>query len=120
MEDHATAGRPTSEPPGDQVPVGCPECNGPIYMVKNGELAQFQCFVGHRYSPESLSEQHAEALERALWTAIRKLKERVVLHQNLMEKKRNKGEEELFKRLEESVATAKEDLKLLREVLDRI
>ena len=121
MEDQATADRPTSEPPGEQIPVTCPECNGPLYEAKDGELAHFQCFVGHRFSPESLTEQHSEALERALWTAIRKLKERVVLHQNLIErKKRNKGEEELRKRLEESVATSERDLKLLREVLDRI
>jgi two-component system chemotaxis response regulator CheB len=119
MGDQATADHPTSEP-GDQVPVTCPECNGPLYEIKDGEIVHFECFVGHRFSPESLSEEHAEALERALWTAIRKLKERVVLHQNLMEQKRNKGEQELFKRLEESVATAKNDMKLLREILDRI
>src|SRR5215471_4993714 len=106
MEDQATADRPTSEPPGDQIPVTCPECNGPLYEVKEGDLANFQCFVGHRFSPESLSEQHTEALERALWTAIRKLKERVVLHEQLVERQRNKGEEELRKRLEESVTMA--------------
>ena len=121
MEDQATADRPESEPPGDQIPVACPECNGPLYEVKEGELAHFQCFIGHRFSPESLGEQHTEALERALWTAIRKLKERVVLHKNLVERrKRNKGEDELRKRLEDSVATAESDLKLLREILERI
>ena len=120
MEDQATADHPTTESPGDQIPVNCPECNGPLYEIKEGELAQFECFVGHRFSPESLGEEHAEALERALWTAIRKLKELVVLHERLLEKKRNKGEQELFKRLEESVATAKKDLKLLRDILDRI
>jgi two-component system, chemotaxis family, protein-glutamate methylesterase/glutaminase len=120
MEDQATVDRPTSEPPGDQIPVACPECNGPLYEVKNGELANFECFVGHRFSPESLSDQHAEALERALWTTIRKLKERMVLHKQLVERKRNKGEEELKKRLEESVVTAKHDLKLLHEILERI
>jgi len=46
--------------------------------------------------PKSLSEQNAEALERALWTAIRKLKERVVPHKELVEsRKRNKGEDRL-------------------------
>jgi hypothetical protein len=44
-----------------------------------------------------------------------------VLHKELVErKKRNKGEDELMKRLEESVTTAESDLKLLREVLERI
>jgi two-component system chemotaxis response regulator CheB len=120
MEDEATAYRPTSEPPGDQIPVACPECNGPIYEIRDGKLAHFECFVGHRFSPESLSDQHTDALERALWTAARTLKERVVLHEKLAERKRNKGEEELRKRLDESVATAKNDLQLLREILDRI
>src|SRR5262245_35480223 len=120
MEDQATADHPTTEPPGDQIPLTCPECNGPMYEVKDGELVQFECFVGHRFSPESLGEEHTEALERALWTAIRKLKERVVLHQRLLKQKRNKGEQELFNRLEESVTTANKDLKLLRDVLDRI
>jgi hypothetical protein len=78
-------------------------------------------FVGHRFSPESLSEQHTEALERALWTAIHKLRERVVLRQRLLERRNpNKGEQELQKRLEESVITAERDLKLLREILERI
>ncbi len=121
MEKQATAERPTSQPPGEQIPLSCPECNGPIYQVNEGELARFQCFVGHAFSPESLSEEHTEALERALWTATRKLKERVVLHQKLLErKKRNNGEEELRSRLEESVTTAEKDVKLLREILDRI
>jgi hypothetical protein len=78
-------------------------------------------FLPHRFSPKSVGEQHTEALERALWTAIRKLKERVVLHKDLVERRmRNKGEDELKKRLQESVATAGNDLKLLREILERI
>src|SRR5205085_1624811 len=95
-EDHATADNATSQPPGEQIPLSCPECSGPLFEVKEGELARFQCFVGHAYSPESLSEEHTEALERALWTATRRLKERVVVHEQLIKrKKRNKGEDEL-------------------------
>ena len=120
VESKAATDQPAGEPPGDQIPVACPECNGPLYEVKDGELALYQCFVGHRFSPESLGEQHTEALERALWTASRKLKERIVLHERLAERKRNKGEDELLRRLEESVISAREDLKLLREILDRL
>ena len=121
MEDQATADNPTSQPPGEQIPVSCPECNGPLFETKEGELARFQCFVGHAYSPQSLSEEHTEALERALWTATRKLKERVVLHEELIKRKqRNKGENEMIHRPQESVATAEQDLKILRDILDRI
>jgi len=91
-----------------------------MYEVREGQLARFQCFVGHAFSPESLSEQHSNALERALWTAMRALKERTVLHKKLVHRKRNKAEEELRKRFEESIETAERDMKLLREILDRI
>src|SRR5206468_12340541 len=102
---------------GEQIPVSCPECNGPLYEVREGGLAHFQCFVGHAFSPESLSEQHTDAFERALWTAIRKLKERIVLHEKLITReKRNKGEAELLDRLHESTMTAESDIKLLREL----
>jgi two-component system, chemotaxis family, protein-glutamate methylesterase/glutaminase len=120
MDKRATVQDPTSEPPGRQVPLACPECNGPMYELKEGELAHFQCFVGHAFSPESLSDQHTDALERALWTAMRTLKERTAFHKKLIERKRNKGEEKLMGRLEESLQTAEKDLKLLREILDRI
>src|SRR6476646_9097855 len=70
---------------------------------------------------EKPERKYAEALERALWKAIRKLKERVVLHKELVERRKwNEGEDALKKRLEESVATAGNDLKLLREILERI
>jgi hypothetical protein len=35
-------------------------------------------------------------------------------------RKSNKGEDELFKRLEESLTTAQADIELLREILNRI
>jgi two-component system chemotaxis response regulator CheB len=120
MEEQAKVEQPAGEPPGGQIPLACPECDGPLYELKDGELAHFQCFVGHQFSPESLSEQHTEALERALWTATRKLKERLVMHKHLVERKRNNGEEDLRKRLEESIASAEQDITLLREILDRI
>jgi len=43
-----------------------------------------------------------------------------VLHQRLLEQKRNKGGQELFKRLAESATAAEKDVKLLRDILDRI
>jgi two-component system, chemotaxis family, protein-glutamate methylesterase/glutaminase len=110
-----------SEPPGSRIPLSCPECNGPMYQVNEGQIARFECFVGHAFSSDSLSEKHSEALERALWTAMRRLKERTVLYQRLIENhKRNNGEDELLQRLEETISAAEEDIKLLREILDRM
>jgi two-component system, chemotaxis family, protein-glutamate methylesterase/glutaminase len=73
----------------------CPECDGVLTETKttNGEPV-FTCLVGHRFSWESLTEDQTEAMERALWTAIRALSERAQIASRLMQeakRRRNRG-----------------------------
>ena len=42
-----------------------------FYETREGKLIKFNCQIGHSFSPESLTEAHTDALERALWIAIR-------------------------------------------------
>lgn len=65
----------------------CPECNGPLWETKAGPSLQFRCHVGHAYSPDSLLADHADGLERALWSAIRTFDERAALLRRLGERK---------------------------------
>lgn len=109
------------QPEAEFVPLACPECNGPLYEVREGEMAKFNCKVGHSFTPEGLSVAHSEALERALWTAMRVMNERIAMHRKLMERRsRNKSEITLLKRLEESVGTAEQDVEMLREIVERL
>jgi two-component system chemotaxis response regulator CheB len=61
----------------------CPECNGTLWEVREGELLRFRCRVGHAYGTESLLAAKNDELESALWTALRTLEERAALHQRL-------------------------------------
>jgi len=65
----------------------CPECNGPLWETKGGSSLQFRCHVGHAYSPDSLMADHADGLERALWSAVRTFDERAGLLRRLGERK---------------------------------
>lgn len=67
----------------------CPECNGPLWETKAGASLQFRCHVGHAYSPDSLLADHADGLERALWSAVRTFDERAALLHRLGERKYN-------------------------------
>jgi two-component system, chemotaxis family, protein-glutamate methylesterase/glutaminase len=110
-----------STPPAEtQISLVCPDCGGTLYEQKEGGIARFMCHVGHSYSPASLTEAHKEALERALWTAVRTLHERVTTHRQFLRRQRNPGEEELFRRFEESAKSAERDVELLREIISRI
>ncbi|HSH40190.1 MAG TPA: hypothetical protein VK993_15560, partial [Chthoniobacterales bacterium] len=108
-------------PPSEsQISLVCPECGGTLYEQKDGEIVHFRYHVGHSFSPETLSEAHKEALERALWTAVRSLNERVTMHRQFLHRQRSAGEEILSKRFEESVAAAERDVELLREIISRV
>jgi two-component system chemotaxis response regulator CheB len=54
----------------------CPECSGPLYAARENKSQTFDCLVGHRWSPQSLFEEQAASVERALWLAVRALEQR--------------------------------------------
>src|SRR5262249_46111916 len=70
-------GVPMSPDQPPQPPTGftCPECHGTIWEVHEANEVHYECRVGHTFSAESFSESHDDALERALWAAVRSLEE---------------------------------------------
>jgi two-component system chemotaxis response regulator CheB len=50
-----------------------------LHQDDDGPATRFSCQVGHVYSPESLANGQSEALEGALWAALRSLEERADL-----------------------------------------
>jgi two-component system, chemotaxis family, protein-glutamate methylesterase/glutaminase len=61
----------------------CPDCNGSLWQVPEGNLVRFECHVGHLYSPISLAAAQAQAVESALWGAAAMLRERTILLRHL-------------------------------------
>jgi len=63
-------------PGGPPSPFTCPECQGPLWEVEEGELVRYTCRVGHGYSEDSLIIEQGSAVEAALWSALEALEER--------------------------------------------
>src|SRR5262245_35089708 len=61
----------------------CPTCNGALWQVDGEGLLRFRCHVGHAFSAEALLSEQGQAVERALYTALRLLEERSRAARNL-------------------------------------
>jgi two-component system chemotaxis response regulator CheB len=65
-----------SDPP---VTTICPECGGVLSERHEAGVVQWECRVGHRYSPGSLLNAQAHDVEAAVWAAVRALEDRRIL-----------------------------------------
>jgi two-component system, chemotaxis family, protein-glutamate methylesterase/glutaminase len=105
------------EHPGRPSGFSCPDCNGVLWEIQDGDLQRFRCRVGHAWSPESLLTQQSEGLEAALWIALRSLEERAALARRLAEPARRRGHTITAGRFEEQAAEAQQAARLIRNLL---
>jgi two-component system chemotaxis response regulator CheB len=103
--------------PGRPSGFSCPDCHGVLWQIKDGGLERYRCRVGHAWSPESLLTQQSEALEAALWVALRSLEERAALARRLAEPARRRGHAITATRFEEQAAEAQQAARLVRDLL---
>lgn len=79
------------ERPGKESPYSCPECGGVLWELKNGNFLRFRCRTGHAFSPDSLFAEQSDALEQALWVALRALKEQSALSTKLAKRAKERN-----------------------------
>ena len=84
----------------------CPECGGALWQVDEPKLIRFRCHVGHAYNGEALLAEQSEALEAALWTAVRTFKEKGVLARQLAQRERGLDDAGNAARFEEQAEQA--------------
>ena len=66
--------------------LSCPQCGGVLNEVLDEGSTRFRCQIGHAFSAEALSAAQNEELERAMESALRMHRERVVLFRRMQEK----------------------------------
>jgi len=107
------------EPGSDALGLGCPNCGGSMYPVEDSVLVWYRCRVGHAWSPESLLAEQSEALETALWMALRTLDDRAALCRRSEEQANQRGHERVAQRFRSQAAETEGSARVLREALER-
>jgi two-component system chemotaxis response regulator CheB len=104
--------------PGKPSVLTCPECSGALWETEADGLLRFRCHVGHVYSPDSMDAAHAEAVERALWAALRALEERVALTRRLAQNATARGHGRIARTFEMKMQEAHGHAASIRVVLE--
>ncbi len=112
--DSAPADDPEEE---GGVSAVCPACGGVLTEQVEAGVTQWQCRVGHRYSPTSLADARAEDAEAALWTAVRALEDRAALLQRMAEKAEMREQSRSARSFQRRAETASEQAERVRQVL---
>lgn len=97
----------------------CPECGGVLEEMRESNMLRFRCRVGHIYSPDSLMADQTEAVERALWAAIRSMEEQAEFSHRLANNSKQKKHVRLERRFREKAETNRENAAVLRELLQK-
>jgi len=101
---------------GAQVPSTCPECRGPLWEIGT-HPPRYRCLTGHAFTGRVLDCLQHEAVDEAVWAAIRALYDQEQLFVRLQQaasRNRNAAPADEYRRKAEQ---AREHAQLLRDLL---
>ena len=95
----------------------CPECGGVLWELHDEKLLRFRCRVGHAFSVESMLAGQDEALEDALWVALKTLEEKADLSRRMIQRAKQHGQHMLVQHFSNRLEEAEQRIALIRRAL---
>lgn len=95
----------------------CPECGGVLSEQPAAGVLQWECRVGHRYSPDTLLDAQADSVESALWAAVRALDDRAILLARMSGQAEKRGQVRSSLRFRRQSEAADEQAQIVRQAL---
>lgn len=120
-ENHIAGGavRPRADDrtEGSDMPgFSCPDCYGVLTELEPGN-GRYRCRVGHAWTADALLAAQGGSLERALWTALRTLDEKVVLAERMRDQTSHRGSAAIAARYGRVADEARDAAEVLRQHL---
>jgi two-component system, chemotaxis family, protein-glutamate methylesterase/glutaminase len=98
----------------------CPECGGVLWEIDQSGSLRYRCRVGHAYTARHLRAEQRQAVEAAMWSALRALEENASLYKRMAERSRNGRQDQSASIFEERAANAEANSATLRNFLVQV
>jgi two-component system, chemotaxis family, protein-glutamate methylesterase/glutaminase len=105
--------------PGEATMFTCPECGGTLWELERGKTLRYRCHVGHKFGADSLVSDKDNAVEAAMWHALRALHEQAALRRSLAGRARGARMVAVAENYERQAEDADARAQLIRNALAR-
>jgi two-component system, chemotaxis family, protein-glutamate methylesterase/glutaminase len=103
--------------PGVPSQFACPDCGGVLWEIDDEAVPRFRCRVGHAFSANSLQAEQGDAVESALWAAMRALEEGASLARRMAENSEKRHHPRLAIRFRDREKNKTEQAEILRRLI---
>ena len=117
IAENPTDNSDCAEKLGEPVSVMCPACGGPLWELRDEKLSRYRCRIGHAFTAESLLTGQSEALEYALWAAVRTMEDRVRILMTLAHGRREHSQSKVADMYETRAQELKSQAQQIRRML---
>jgi two-component system, chemotaxis family, protein-glutamate methylesterase/glutaminase len=105
---------------GHPSPFACPDCGGVLWEIEQRGFLRFRCRVGHAFTAQDLGVQQRQAVETALWEALRALEESASLYRRMAGRAKTSHRELPARLYLERASNTESNSKILRDFLLRV
>jgi two-component system, chemotaxis family, protein-glutamate methylesterase/glutaminase len=104
-------------PPAEGKPshFSCPDCGGVLFETADGGQLRFNCRVGHAFTDNALAVGQEQALEGALWAAVRSLEESAALARRMARHARERNHGHSARRYDERAREVEHQARIIRQ-----
>lgn len=102
---------------GTPANLSCPDCGGTLWEQSDDQFTLYRCRVGHGFTEKALLSEQKEALETALWSALRALEENASLTRRMAVRMDSRQQPQLARRFAEQAEETERRAMVIRTVL---
>ncbi len=105
---------------GRRSALTCPECDGVLWEIQEGDGLRYRCHIGHAFTTELVNIALEDAVSRALAVALRSFEERAEIAHNLERQALSRSQPASAKMWRQRIGEIDSQAEIIRDAIKRI